>query len=113
MEVKEVVRAAQEAEVRGDLRRAAELLRRAQGLYREVGNLGRAGRMERHAARLEAAVADAVAPTGRGPVVAPSESEAVCSFCCRPRKEVGLLVTGPTHVFICRACATESLRLIS
>lgn len=116
MEVKEVVRAAQEAEVRGDLMRAIELLRRAESLYREVGNVGRAERMERHAARLQEksppSAPPPAAPSGTGPVPAPAELEAWCSFCCRPKAEVGPLVTGPTDAFICRACAAEALRWI-
>jgi hypothetical protein len=38
--------------------------------------------------------------------IAPSglTSEAWCSFCCKPGREVGRLVSGPTASFICRAC---------
>ncbi|MBU8898569.1 hypothetical protein KRR26_23440 [Corallococcus sp. M34] len=49
----------------------------------------------------------------RGPVRAPEEVEAWCSFCCRPRGEVGALVASPAGAFICRACLDESTRLLS
>jgi hypothetical protein len=108
VEVKEVVRAAQEAEVRRDFPRAVELLRRAGALYREMGNAGRADRMERHAERLEASSNE----SRGGPVAAAPELNAWCSFCCRPRAEAGPLVTGPTDAYLCRDCARDALRLL-
>ncbi len=54
------------------------------------------------------------APTGkehlfeRGPTRADPALEAWCSFCCRPRTEVGELVAGPSGSFICRACVGEA-----
>ncbi|MBJ6762503.1 hypothetical protein JGU66_17160 [Myxococcaceae bacterium JPH2] len=49
----------------------------------------------------------------RGPVRAPDDVEAWCSFCCRPRGEVGALVASPAGAFICRACLEESTHLLS
>ena len=117
MELKELIRAAQQAEIHGDLPRAVELLRKAEERDRETGNAVRADRMARHALRLEAIKEapphpELSAPLDRGPVPALEALQAWCSFCCRPRSEVGKLITGPTDAFICRACATESLRLL-
>jgi hypothetical protein len=41
----------------------------------------------------------------RVPVLAPPELDAWCSFCCRPRAEVGPLAQGPAGAFVCRSCA--------
>lgn len=35
-----------------------------------------------------------------------------CSFCCRVQADVGQLVEGPLHVFICLACAEASRELL-
>jgi len=48
----------------------------------------------------------------RGPVLADSSIDAWCSFCCRPRTEVGELVAGPAGAFICSGCVRESARLL-
>lgn len=40
----------------------------------------------------------------RGPVLAAEGLSAWCSFCCRPREEVGPLVAGPAGAFICSGC---------
>ncbi|MFY2563405.1 ClpX C4-type zinc finger protein [Corallococcus terminator] len=48
----------------------------------------------------------------RGPTRADVALEAWCSFCCRPRAEVGDLVAGPAGAFICKACLTESASLL-
>ena len=38
--------------------------------------------------------------------------DAWCSFCCRPRAEVGELVAGPAGAFVCLGCVRESARLL-
>ncbi|HEX8820302.1 MAG TPA: ClpX C4-type zinc finger protein [Archangium sp.] len=48
----------------------------------------------------------------RGPTRADPSLEAWCSFCCRPRSEVGSLVAGPAGAFICSACIGESGALL-
>ncbi|MFY0575538.1 ClpX C4-type zinc finger protein [Cystobacter fuscus] len=48
----------------------------------------------------------------RGPTRADPALEAWCSFCCRPRTEVGPLVAGPAGAFICAACIGESSSLL-
>ncbi|HZH16001.1 MAG TPA: ClpX C4-type zinc finger protein [Archangium sp.] len=44
----------------------------------------------------------------RGPTRADPSLDAWCSFCCRPRSEVGALVAGPAGAFICSTCIGES-----
>lgn len=51
--VREVLRAAQSAELQGDKERAVALLQRAASLYERAGSLGRAIHMLRHALRLD------------------------------------------------------------
>jgi hypothetical protein len=51
--VREVLRAAQSAELQGDKERAVALLQRAAQLYERAGSLGRAVHMLRHALRLD------------------------------------------------------------
>lgn len=48
----------------------------------------------------------------RGPTRADTALEAWCSFCCRPRAEVGDLVAAPTGAFICAGCLSESVSLL-
>jgi hypothetical protein len=48
----------------------------------------------------------------RGPTRADPALDAWCSFCCRPRSEVGEMVAGPTGSFICAACVGESQTLL-
>ncbi|MBZ4420876.1 ClpX C4-type zinc finger protein [Myxococcus sp. RHSTA-1-4] len=48
----------------------------------------------------------------RGPTRADAALDAWCSFCCRPRAEVGDLVAGPAGAFICKGCLSESLSLL-
>jgi hypothetical protein len=48
----------------------------------------------------------------RGPTLADPGLQAWCSFCCRPRTEVGDLVAGPAGAFICAGCLKESARLM-
>ena len=42
----------------------------------------------------------------RTPTLADPALEAWCSFCCRPSREVGALVAGPAHAYVCGACVT-------
>ena len=199
--VRDVIRAAQQAEIGGDKRRAIELFQRAAELCQRAGNTARAGQLLRYALRLDPSRADlrealdrleeleareALSPaalpeedddeTGpegtweveedgtslqealreaelalerranpvelavkamrsavldapgarseepparaaseeegrfieRGPTRADPSLDAWCSFCCRPRAEVGPLVAGPAGAFICAACIGES-----
>ncbi|MCP3137732.1 ClpX C4-type zinc finger protein [Pyxidicoccus xibeiensis] len=48
----------------------------------------------------------------RGPTRADAALDAWCSFCCRPRDEVGALVAGPAGAFICAGCLAESVSLL-
>jgi len=117
-DVREYLRAAQAAEIRGDTVRAIELLRSAAAAYQQAGNQPRAEQMLRHAQRLEARplkAPHAVDPelTQRGPTLADPAQAAWCSFCCRPRDEVGRLVAGPAGAFICTACACQSSSLLA
>ncbi len=159
-DVREYLRAAQQAEVRGDKPRAVELLEKAARLYTADGNPTRALSLLRHARRLDGgtradlndevkrlewlpddplsramaepqltAMEDAVAlapldaflegalpqPKAlveRGPQVAAPGADAWCSFCCRPKAEVGELVAGPAGAFVCAGCIAEAGRLL-
>ncbi|MCU0697899.1 MAG: ClpX C4-type zinc finger protein [Myxococcaceae bacterium] len=53
-----------------------------------------------------------LSPFDRGPQPAEPSLEAWCSFCCRPRGEVGPLVAGPAGAFICAGCISASARLL-
>lgn len=48
----------------------------------------------------------------RGPQLADPALDAWCSFCCRPRAEVGPLVAGPAGAFVCAACARACAALL-
>jgi len=117
-DVREYLRAAQAAEIRGDTVQAIELLRTAASAYQQAGNHPRAEQMLRHVRRLETRPAPApraVDPelTQRGPTLADPTQPAWCSFCCRPRDEVGPLVAGPAGAFICGACASQANSLLA
>lgn len=122
--VRELLRAAQAAEIRGDKALAIELLRKAASQYRSSGNESRAMQMQRHADRLEAAAggteaAEETVP-GRGvlgiverrPTLADPALGAWCSFCCRPGTEAGDLAAGVSGTFICGRCAFESAGIL-
>ncbi|HLL84970.1 MAG TPA: ClpX C4-type zinc finger protein [Longimicrobium sp.] len=170
-EIREILKAAQAAEIRGDKPQAIAQLERAAALCRDAGRTTRAVQLLRHAARLDGARRDlaleadrlealgkydpgeaqplvtpmeddlrralealtgpetetqAVEPEEapaaarrkekrlieRGPTLADPALEAWCSFCCRPRAEVGELVAGPAGAFICAHCVRESGRLL-
>src|SRR4051812_39663994 len=151
-EVREYIRAAQQAELRGDKPQAVELLKKAAALVRSGGNYQRALQLLRHAERLdgnqselaeeirrlewlpdkpflravdaELETEEALAPlrdleasdrhlVDRGPTLSDPDLAAWCSFCCRPRTEVGDLVAGPAGAFICAGCLRESARLLN
>jgi hypothetical protein len=150
-DVREYLRAAQAAEIRGEKARAVELLKTAADEYQKAGNDARAQQMLRHAQRLEGSPpevlhlapkrgrfaqgsADSSGERGqlqesgegrerrsraadpefaeRGPTLADPTAQAWCSFCCRPRDEVGPLVAGPAGAFICATCIAESRSLL-
>ncbi len=48
----------------------------------------------------------------RGPAAADPALDAWCSFCCRPKSEVGALVAGPAGAFICAGCVGRSAQLV-
>lgn len=49
----------------------------------------------------------------RGPQQADPAIDAWCSFCCRPKQEVGPLVAGPAGAFICAGCVTTGGKLLA
>jgi hypothetical protein len=53
-----------------------------------------------------------LSPFDRGPQAADPALEAWCSFCCRPRGEVGALIAGPAGAYICAGCVSASARLL-
>ncbi len=126
--IRDLLTQAQAAEARQDLSEAIRLLKEAEQYYRERQLDGRAQQMARNVARLEAArgpVSDgfgdelldgssgvpggaALAAVERGPQRADPALEAWCSFCCKPKQEVGDLVAGPAGAFICRSCVAVS-----
>lgn len=165
-EAREYLRAAQQAEVRGDRSQAVELLMKAATVYRQRGQNERALQMMRHASRLDVTRTDisdqvrrmewmpdrpflravteaeeeaeekaalqpledlALNPADelvdladasqkqlidRGPTRADPALNAWCSFCCKPKSEVGELVAGPAGAYVCLACVRESARLL-
>jgi hypothetical protein len=60
----------------------------------------------------EAPVQD-LSPFDRGPQPADPNLDAWCSFCCRPKAEVGSLIAGPAGAFICATCIGLSARLMA
>lgn len=156
-EIRELLSAAQQAEIRGEHAEAVRLLRQAAAFYRDRGFATRAMQMLRHARRLEGVEDEELdfrpraVPPGdelgfgdsliegaprweiddeddepeiarpqkdramfeqRGPALADPNLDAWCSFCCRPKAEVGALIAGPAGAFICAACLRTSAALI-
>jgi hypothetical protein len=127
---RELLQSAQAAEREGDLARAGALLEQAAQVYESTGHPARAAQMRRHVERLGPAAAagargveeppggrvhgEAPEPDAlpgldralleRTPTLADPGLEAWCSFCCRPSREVGALVAGPAHAYVCRGC---------
>ena len=132
-EIRELLAAAQQAEIHRDFPEAIRLLRAAAEWYSTRDLEPRAQQMIRHAARLEGGPSEdfgfgddlfegakGAATNGdstarfeaRGPSRAESGAQAWCSFCCRPGHEAGALVTGPTGSFICADCLEASATLL-
>lgn len=119
-DARELVRAAQAAEIQGEKARARELLEQASEAYAQDGQAGRAEQLKRHAERLTGPPAPALEVNHpsielirRGPMLAAEPLGAWCSFCCRPGSEVGALIQAPVDAFICRSCLEESFALWS
>lgn len=157
-EIREYIRAAQAAELKGDKAQAVELFMKAASLYRTEGRFSRALQMLRNASRLDQARTDIATeirrlewlpetaleravvgdegaeakalepldafgkPDGeppdesrlieRGPTLADPGHSAWCSFCCRPDREVGALISGPAGSYICGGCIREARTLL-
>jgi len=135
---RELLQSAQAAEREGDLARAGALLEQAARMYESTGHSARAEQMRRHVDRLgmaaRAGARGVEEPPGRRggarpdepeslpgldrtlvertPTLADPELDAWCSFCCRPSREVGALVAGPAHAFVCRACVELAASLL-
>jgi hypothetical protein len=137
---RELLQSAQAAEREGDLARAGALLEQAAQIYESTGHSARAEQMRRHVERLgpaaRAGARGVEEPPGgraparlegtdgdplpgvdrmlveRTPTLADPALEAWCSFCCRPAREVGALVAGPAHAFVCRACVDLARSLL-
>ena len=140
MNPRELLQSAQAAEREGDLARAGALLEQAARIYESTGHDARAAQMRRHVERLGAVAragaggaeeplvssgngerdaADPEALPGvdqalfeRTPTLADPALEAWCSFCCRPSREVGALVAGPSHAYVCRECVELAASLL-
>lgn len=168
---RELMRAAQAAEIEKDFDRAVALLREAAQIRLDAGEKGRALSLLHHCLRLSPGQAeierlvreldpsgseqdaqplapdvplvsieplairsdaDASAPEvvgelapqaepsprarlelpRRGPTAAAPDLDCWCSFCCRPKLEVGPMVAGPAGAFICAACIGEAAAII-
>jgi hypothetical protein len=159
-EAREYIRAAQQAELRGDKPQAVDLLVKAAALYRQRGQTARALQMLRYASRLDATRTDLADEVRRmewmpekpflravsdeedeaeerkalsslddleaggrpgddkkqlierGPTRADPALNAWCSFCCRPKSEVGDLIAGPAGAFVCLGCLKDAAKLL-
>ncbi|MBL8913961.1 MAG: hypothetical protein JNM17_24875 [Archangium sp.] len=135
-DIRNLLARAQESENKGEKAEAAEWLRKAATWYRDRQQLRRAAQMLRQARRVEGltdendeAVAEVREPEPdeifgfgddfeadvkrvliekRAPELADPALDAWCSFCCKPKEEVGQLVAGPAGAFICAACTEIS-----
>ncbi|MBI5548093.1 MAG: ClpX C4-type zinc finger protein [Deltaproteobacteria bacterium] len=137
-EIRELVRKAQAAEIAGELEQAADLLGMAGRLHLELDEGSRAATLLRHALRLRPEHAGAKAllheaestahgaggddhasalgpleVPHRGPSLPDTALESWCSFCCRPRAEVGPMVGGPAGAFICARCVGASADMLA
>ena len=61
----------------------------------------------KRARRMESSIFD------RGPQPADPAIDAWCSFCCKPKAEVGALIAGPAGAFICASCLSTSANLLA
>ncbi|RPH70071.1 MAG: hypothetical protein EHM78_12770 [Myxococcaceae bacterium] len=140
MNPRELLQSAQAAEREGDLARAGALLEQAARIYESTGHDVRAAQMRRHVERLGPAARAGARwveePPGSGvdgrresadpeplpgvdrplferrPTLADPALEAWCSFCCRPSREVGALVAGPSQAYVCRGCVELAASLL-
>lgn len=124
-EIRDLVRRAQAAEVSGDFEQAVRLLGQAAQIHFDQGEMQRASSLWRHCLRLTpgrpdlrefAERAEAAMPAEpeagragfevprRGPTPVDPTLDCWCSFCCRPKGEVGPMVAGPAGAFICSSC---------
>jgi len=124
-EIRSLLANAQAAEVRGDKAEAGRILREAASYYRERQQLTQAARMLRQARKAEGLpeepeedesvfgfeAPDRVLVEQRTPQLADPSVDAWCSFCCKPKSEVGALVAGPAGSFICAGCTEISTKL--
>lgn len=125
-EIRSLLANAQSAEMRGEKDEAAKLLREAATYYRDRQQLRRSAQMLRQARRVEGlpedepdesvfgfeAPEDKVLVEQREPKLADPNADAWCSFCCRPKTEVGPVVGGPTGSFVCASCVSTSSQLL-
>ncbi len=137
-DIRRLLSDAQDAERRGKKDEAVRLLRVAAAWYRDRQMLRRAAQMLRQARRVEGVeeeepeavfgfdAPEDVAPSiplgenGDGPVLveqrvpqlADPALDAWCSFCCRPKVEIGPLVAGPAGAYICEGCTATSAALL-
>lgn len=130
-EIRKLLSSAQEAETEGRKDDAIKLLREAAAWYRDRQLLKRAAQMLRQARRVEGVEeesgdevfgfgeefeAELPAPVlveERVPKLADPAADAWCSFCCRPKTEVGPVVAGPAGAFVCAGCVSISTTLLS
>jgi hypothetical protein len=130
-EIRKLLSSAQEAETEGRKDDAVKLLREAAAWYRDRQLLKRAAQMLRQARRVEGVEeesgdevfgfgeefeAELPAPVlveERVPKLADPAADAWCSFCCRPKTEVGPVVAGPAGAFVCSGCVSISASLLS
>lgn len=136
-DIRRLLSDAQDAERRGKKEEAVRLLRVAAAWYRDRQMLRRAAQMLRQARRVEGVEeedpGDAVVSEGefegpapeiaagndgkvlleqRVPQLADPSVDAWCSFCCRPKTEVGPLVAGPAGAYVCEECVATSAGLL-
>ncbi len=137
-EIRRLLSDAQDAERRGKKEEASRFLRIAAAWYRDRQMLKRAGQMLRQARRVEGVVEedesgeavfgfeqeDEATPEvaepsegrmlveQRAPQLADPALDAWCSFCCKPKAEVGPLVAGPAGAYLCASCLGLSATLL-
>ncbi len=137
-EIRRLLSDAQDAERRGKKEEAVRLLRIAAAWYRDRQMLKRAAQMLRQARRVEGVTdeeesgeavfgfeqEDEATPEvaevsegrmlveQRSPQLADPALDAWCSFCCKPKVEVGALVAGPAGAYLCAGCLGLSATLL-
>ena len=137
-EIRRLLSDAQDAERRGKKEEAVRLLRIAAAWYRDRQMLKRAAQMLRQARRVEGVTDDEASGEAvfgfeqedeatpevaevsegrmlveqRAPQLADPALDAWCSFCCKPKVEVGALVAGPAGAYLCAGCLNLSATLL-